>query len=121
MRGKGNAGDGGLGDEPAQARLARPGDLEKRRVKEQIFQPGVAAEGLGDPVEKGGADDAAASPDSGDVAQGQIPAVIGRGGLQKAETLGVGDDLGHEQGLLQVGEKLFRVRVPQVFRSCQEA
>ena len=71
---------------------------------------GFCVEGLLDPVEELRPDDAAATPDGGQVAGGDAPVVFGAAGLDLVEALRIGDDLRGVQRLADVLGELSRRR-----------
>ena len=60
----------------------------------EVFQIRLGVVGLGDPLQKLGADDAAAPPEHGDRPVVELPFILLRGGRQLHEPLGVAGDLG---------------------------
>ncbi|MNU73105.1 hypothetical protein D3C71_625820 [compost metagenome] len=83
----------------------------KERVEHQVAQRRVAAEGVGDAVQKARADDAAAAPDRGDAAQVELPAFLLAHGLDQVEALRVADDLRGVERVVHLGhQRLFLQR-----------
>lgn len=78
-------------------------------VQQQIVQRGVLGEGALDLVEDLGADDAAALPDARTLAEVDAPVELLRGLVDDVESLRVGDQLGAEERVLQVGDELLAV------------
>lgn len=71
-------------------------------VEEKVLKVGVAAVGVGDILEKDGADDTATTPHEGNGRLVKLPAVLAGSLLDEHEALGIGDDLRGIQGLLQI-------------------
>ena len=71
---------------------------------------------LGDAVEEAGADDAAATPDLGDLAKLKIPSLVNTDLGDEVESLGVGDNLGSVERVAHFLHKLFlthlKIEVP---------
>lgn len=70
--------------------------------EQKVVEVGIGAVGVCDVFEEDGADNAATTPHEGDGRLVQLPAVLLGGLLDEHETLGVGDDLGSIETLLQV-------------------
>ena len=92
--------EGGDADDftPVLLRLAE--HVFEERIEHEIGQIGVGAVGVGDAIEEAGADDATAAPDGGDAAEVELPVLLGTHGLNEVETLGVADDLGGVEGVV---------------------
>ena len=85
---------------PPGARTPAPSTTASRKygASSRLASAGSPCVGLLDPVEEAGADDAAAAPDGGDGPHVQRPAVLGGGGGELLEALGVGHHLGGVEG-----------------------
>lgn len=113
-QGSGERGDGetkerGLGDDVSPAGLSLVDGLVEEVVKEEVLKVGVVAIGGGDVLEEDGADNTATTPHEGNGGLVELPAVLLGRLLHKHEALGVGDDLGGIEGLLEVLEELLLV------------
>src|SRR5690242_21637910 len=102
------------GDHVAPGFLGVGEVLAEVLVGEQRGQVRVVLVGGADPVQEHGADDAAAAPDRRDPAEVQVPVVLAAADGHHVPALGVGDQLGRVQGLLDlVGEAgVFDAAVP---------
>jgi hypothetical protein len=67
--------------------------LVEVRIQQQVRQVPDRGVGVGDLLQEAGADDAAAAPDHGDLAEVQLPVVLGLRLAHELEALGVGADL----------------------------
>lgn len=97
-----NTPEGSLADDVTPAGLGVVNGLVEEVVEEEVLEVGVVAVSLGDVLEEDGADDAATTPHEGDGGLVELPLVLLGGVLDEHEALGVGDDLGGVQGLLEV-------------------
>lgn len=100
---------GGLGDNLSPAGLGLVDGLVEEVVEQQVGQVGLLAVGRGDVLEEDGADDAATTPHESNGGLVELPAVLLGSLLHEHEALGVGDDLGGVQGLLEVVKELLLV------------
>ncbi len=81
----------------------------KERIEHKVGQIGVGAVGVGDAVEEAGTDDATAAPDGGDATEVELPVFLGPHGLDEVETLGVADDLGGVEGVVDLLDEFLLV------------
>ncbi len=95
--GDGNAGEGGQGNDFAPIFLESVEEICEEWGEHQVFQLGIGAVGVCDVVEETGTNDAATTPDGGDFSEVEVPAFFRTHGGDEVETLGVGDDLGGEE------------------------
>lgn len=100
---------GRLGNNLSPAGLGLVDSLVEEVVEQQVGQVGLLAVGRGDVLEEDGADDAATTPHEGNGRLVELPAVLLGGLLHEHEALGVGDNLGGVQGLLEVLKELLLV------------
>src|SRR5690606_33379996 len=77
--GHGHAALGGEADDLAPVGLGLLDGLVEVGIEEEVGQLGVLGVGLGDLLQEGRADDAAAAPDRGDRTEVELPAVSGLG------------------------------------------
>ena len=105
----GDTEEGGLGDDVSPPGLRGVDGLVEEVGEEEVLELRVGAVGLGDVLEEDGADDAAAAPHEGDGWLVELPLVLLGRLLHEHEALGVGDDLGGVEGLLEIGEELLLV------------
>src|SRR4029078_10303596 len=82
-----------VNDEAAPGFLSLEKCLGEVGMQQQIFEPCVGVEGFFDPLEKGGADDAAAAPEKSDVAVFERPGEFLGGGLKLDKALGIAANL----------------------------
>ena len=92
------------GNDASPSTLSRGDRIGEMRGEQEVAQPGVVVEGVANSLEKRGADDAALAPEQCDAAMVQFPVVLVGGCAQQHEALGVRDDLGGIQRLLEVDE-----------------
>jgi hypothetical protein len=97
-----NTPDSRLGDNVSPARLSGGDGLGEELIEEQVLKVGVVAVGVGDVLQEDGADNAATAPHEGDGRLVELPVVFLGGVLDEHEALGVGDNLGGIQSLLEV-------------------
>ena len=119
-----------LGDDVAPAGLRLVDCLVEKVVEEEVFEIGVGTVRGGDVLEEDGADDAATTPHEGDRGLVELPAIflgslqlvihlcfIGGGDkylLHEHESLGVRDDLGCVQSLLEILKELLLIALELV-------
>ena len=89
-------------------------------VKEQVLELGVLLKRLGDVTEEDAADDAAAAPHERDAGVVERPVVLLGRLAHEHEALGVGDDLGCVEGLLEVVDELLLVALERLERRATE-
>lgn len=75
---------------PIRLRLAE--NAAEKGIEHQVFEIGIPLVGFFDAVEKFGANDAAAAPDRGDVAEVELPIILASGGAEQRHALRVTDD-----------------------------
>lgn len=83
--------------------------ISEELVEQQVLQLWVLLEGLCDFTEEDGSDDTTTSPHEGNCWEVEVPLVLLSSFSDQHETLGVGDDLGGVQSLLQVVNELLLV------------
>ena len=91
------------------ARLSLGDSLSEELVEQQVLQLRVLSVGLGDFSQEDRSDDTATSPHQSDGRVVELPVVSLTGFTDQHETLGVRDNLGSVQGLLQVVNELLLV------------
>lgn len=91
-----------LADNVAPAGLGLVDSVGEELVEQQVLELGVLAVGVGNVLQEDGADNAATTPHEGNGGLVELPAVLLGGVLDEHEALGVGDDLGGIQSLLEV-------------------
>lgn len=91
-----------LADDVSPAALRLVDGLVEEVVEQEVVEVGVGTVGVGDVLEEDGADDAATTPHEGNGGLVQLPAVLLGGLLDQHEALGVRDDLGSVETLLQI-------------------
>lgn len=107
--GEGRSGDavqGGEGHHFAPVLLGLAEHALEEGVEHQVHQAGVGAVGVRDAVEEARTDDATATPDGGDAAEVEAPALLLAHGLDEVQTLCVGDDLGGVEGVVHLLHQL---------------
>jgi len=110
--GEGRGGDApksGLGDDAAPSRLGLVDGLVEEVVEEQVLELGVLGVSVGDVTKEDTADDASSAPHEGDSGVVQVPLVLLGGLTHEHESLGVRDELGGVEGLLEVVDELLLV------------
>jgi hypothetical protein len=90
-------------------RLSFVDGLVEEIIVQQVFQPWIGTVRLRDIFQEDRADDATTAPHQGNFRLVQFPIIFLGGVLDEHEALGVGDNLGCIQGLLQVFEELLPV------------
>lgn len=91
-----------LADNVAPAGLSLVDSVGEELVEQQVLEVGVLAVGVGDVLQEDGADNAATTPHESNGRLVELPLVLLGGVLDEHEALGVGDDLGGIQSLLEV-------------------
>mmetsp|Transcript_4155 Transcript_4155/g.13384 ORF Transcript_4155/g.13384 Transcript_4155/m.13384 type:complete len:478 (+) Transcript_4155:362-1795(+) len=109
--GAGDAGGDAERDDAAPGGLALVDVVRELWVHQQRGQVGVAVVRLLDAVEEDGADDAAALPDAGALAQVHAPPVLAGRLADQVHALRVGADLGRVQRLAHVVHQLLAVHL----------
>ena len=111
------------GDSDAPIVLGILDDVGEIGIEQEIMQRGIAFVGINDAVQKFRANDTTAAPDSGDVAEIQVPVVLFTGRAEQFHSLCVRDDLGCVKSvahgidqLFPVACKFFRLRLWENFR-----
>src|SRR5512138_3117520 len=87
-------------DEEAPALLARLYGLAEGVVQQEVRKRGISSKCSRDIAEQAGTDNAACSPDAGDLAQVQVISILAGGRREQAHALGIRGDLAGIQRLL---------------------
>ena len=103
--GGGHAAARGQGHDLAPGRQGLAQGGGEHRGRQETDRRRVGLVGAGDVVQEAGADNAPVPPDAGHGARVHVPAVLGAGGGDEVEALGVGGDLGPVQGPADRGDQ----------------
>lgn len=99
----------GLGNDVSPSWLSLLDGVLEEVGEEEVLELWVLAVGISDVLEENGADDASSAPHEGDGRLVELPVVLLSGLLHEHETLGVGDNLGGVESLLEVLKELLAV------------
>ena len=107
--GGGDTPEDGLSDHATPALLSVVDGLVEEVVEEKILELGVLAESSGDVLEEDGSDNATTTPHESDRGVVELPVVLLGSLAHEHEALGVRDNLGGVESLLEVSNELFLV------------
>src|ERR1700682_398653 len=97
------------GNRDAPVVLGLGDDVGEIGIEQEIMQRRIALVSIDDVIQKRSANDAAAAPDRGDVAEVQVPVVLFARGPEQLHSLGVRDDLGGVERITHRINELFAI------------
>jgi len=105
----GDTKESSLGNNVSPAGLSLVDGLVEEVIKQKVLEVGLGAVGVGDVLEEDGSDNATTSPHEGNGGLVELPVELTSSFLHEHEALGVRDNLGGVQSLLEILEELLLV------------